>query len=212
MADLPRVGHAALSRRRCDRRRSCFGFEFSWCLAGGAWPAAVLDLTRNRVLPGSPDPSLGPGAGGAPRLRVGFCPRANRVRPARRSPGCHQAAVAVTPSGRAVPAAMAASRATRLVMTTNSWRSSAAAAAVRACPSWSWLELRLVRAAWRACQTGLCGKAAQIARQAAVRDPGARAVEAVRVAGLGQARGRADGGQAGDGGDQAGQVQLIEHG
>ncbi len=42
-----------------------WGMGLSGDLHGGAWPAPVLDLTRNRVLPNSPHPSLGGGGRGA---------------------------------------------------------------------------------------------------------------------------------------------------
>src|SRR5690606_36397485 len=60
---------------------------------------------------------------------------------------------------------------------------------------------------------GLAGEGARFAgagAQPGVFDPGAGAVEAGRVAGLGEDRGRADGGEPVDGGDQFGEVELVE--
>src|SRR5262249_37764540 len=55
----------------------------------------LLDLTRNRVCPNSPHPSLSRGAGGAPRLTVGFCPWKTAGSPA---PARHQDRIRRRPS------------------------------------------------------------------------------------------------------------------
>jgi hypothetical protein len=48
-----------------------WGMGLSGDLHGGAWPAPVLDLTRNRVLPNSPHPSLGGGRAERPGSESG---------------------------------------------------------------------------------------------------------------------------------------------
>jgi len=61
---------------------------------------------------------------------------------------------------------MVACQGVRVVTTTHSQRSRAAASAVRAWAVVSWLWSRVVRWAWRAARTGLCASAPQVARQA----------------------------------------------
>ena len=76
-----------ITRRRCDGRRSWVGVRgcLVTCVAV-PWPTPVLDLTRNRVLPSSLHPSLVAGAGGAPWLSCGFCPREKRPHSLHASP------------------------------------------------------------------------------------------------------------------------------
>ena len=131
------------------RGRSALMGELCW-LALGVTPCPPrLDLTQ----PGSaqhPSSGLAGGGRGAlasvrvlPKERAGFVP-------ARQSAGLHQAAVAVTCPGSAAPLAIIGSQGTRWVVTTKSWRSSAAARALRALPSLSLFCPRPVRCAWRA--------------------------------------------------------------
>jgi len=107
----------------------------------------VLGLTRNRVCPSSPHPSLPRGGRGAqahsrvlPMKNAGFAL-------ARLSPGSHQATATTTWPwpGMAAPEAIAGSHGTRRVTTTCSWRSSAAESAAWACPVLSGLTSRVVR-------------------------------------------------------------------
>ena len=139
------------------------------------------------------------------------------------------------------PVAMAGSHRWPVVMTACRWRSSAAASAACAWPAVSLLCSRLVRwakpggvdgvgfqcapdrapgcqAQRRAALPGGAGPAGVAAgallprREAGVLDQRPAGGEPSGVAGLGQDRGGADRGQAGDRGDQAGQSELVQDG
>src|SRR6266511_428225 len=140
-----------------------------------------LCLASNRVGPNILYPSLWGRRAGLLMLSRGVVPKGQRelAPPVGQQP---QAAGVVTClRGSRVPAAMAACQPMRLVTTTHSHRSRAAASAVRAWASLSWLWSRPVRWAWRAWRTGLWASAPQTARQAASRRAGRPRPEMVVV-------------------------------
>jgi hypothetical protein len=150
------------------------GVGFGGCCGRCPGPSARLCLACNRVGPNILDPSLWGRRAGLLRLTRGVVPKAQASLP-RPLVGSGQAAGAVTSlaaRGSRVPAAMVACQATRLVTTTHSHLSRAAASAVRAWASLSWWWSRPVRWAWRAWRTGLWASAPQVARQAASRRAG----------------------------------------
>src|SRR3954452_15557231 len=88
-------------------------------------PLSLLDLANKRVLLNSPHASSGGGWAGRPCSETGSTQGRGGAR--RPSPVSRHTAAGATSS--AVPPATAGSQATWRVMTTNSWRSSAAAIA-----------------------------------------------------------------------------------
>jgi hypothetical protein len=162
------VGHQ-LDRRGIGR---VVGVGFGGCCGRCPGPSPRLCLASNRVCPNILYPSLWGRGAGLLMLRSGVVPKeaASSPRPLVSSP---QAAGVVTSlRGSSWPAAMAACQPMRLVTTTHSHRSRAAARAVRAWAGVSWWWVRLVRWAWRAASTGLWASAPQVARQAASRRAG----------------------------------------
>jgi hypothetical protein len=114
-----------------------------WCAAevGGAAAHLRLHLASDRVCPNSPHASLEE-VSGAAQADQRVMPKARSGSP--RHVGSRQAAGSVT-SLPTVPLATVNSHGVRLTQTTHSWRSRAAATAVRAWPSLSRLCWRLVK-------------------------------------------------------------------
>src|SRR5215207_1879260 len=153
-------------RYRLDRSRTGRGdgVGFAACCGRCPGPSPRLCLASNRVCPNILYPSLEGETGGAAHAQKRGGPQGGSASSPRPLASRPQAAGVVTSlRGSSWPAAMAACQGVRLVTTTHSHRSRAAASAVRAWAVDRGLSWRLVRWAWRAASTGLCVSAPQVA-------------------------------------------------